>query len=470
MSDDKITDLPLAAVAAALRNSNITARALAENAIERHEQMGARLNAYLTWTPELARSAAAAADAAFAAGYDLGPMQGLPVSMKDLYGIAGLPTFAGSGMRLPPQWEQEGPVVTWLKSQLAVLPGKTQTVEFAAGGIGDNIHHGAPWNPWGGNSHRAPGGSSSGAGVSLWEGSALVAFGSDTMGSVRIPASMTGTVALKLTYGRWPNAGIVPLRAGQDTPGPLTRTVADAAYVFTAIDPAHRSDPAAALQSLASRDIAGLRIGIAGDAYWVDCDASIAECVQRGLKELEAAGAQQVDVPCSETADLLRAVFSGELPNAELLAFLRVYLPDWIDQLDPALRGRLEASTSQDSATHLEKWQWIESLIPAASSGFDNVDVIASPTLIHTPPILEDNKPVGATASLSPMWTVQNTCPANFFRWCALSMPVGLDQEGMPAGLQLMAPGGSEETLLAAALACERILGSPRQRIGAPPL
>ena len=175
-------------VARDLREKRVTARELIEAVIARHERFGDRLHAYSLWAPEQARAVAAAADAAFSAGVTAGPLQGLPVSIKDLFAASGYPCFAGSSRRLPADpWERDGPLVATLRRQLGVITGKTHMVEFAFGGTGHNSHWGAPYNPWDPAAHRAPGGSSSGAGVSLLEGSALLAFGSDRAGSVRIP-------------------------------------------------------------------------------------------------------------------------------------------------------------------------------------------------------------------------------------------------------------------------------------------
>jgi aspartyl-tRNA(Asn)/glutamyl-tRNA(Gln) amidotransferase subunit A len=169
----------------------------------------------------------------------VGPLQGLPVSIKDLFAAAGYPCLAGSSRRLPADpWERDGPLVAALRRQLGVIMGKTHMVEFAFGGTGHNSHWGAPYNSWDATAHRSVGGSSSGAGVSLLEGSALLAFGSDTAGSVWIPACMTGTVGLKVTLGRWPTDGVVPLSPTFDTPGLLARSVCDLAYGFAALDPA----------------------------------------------------------------------------------------------------------------------------------------------------------------------------------------------------------------------------------------
>jgi aspartyl-tRNA(Asn)/glutamyl-tRNA(Gln) amidotransferase subunit A len=137
---------------------------------------------------------------------------GIPISVKDLFGVPGLPTCAGTNAAFPREWEAAGPVVGAVLSQLGIVTGKTHTVEFAFGGLGTNPHWGTPVNPWSSpDEPRAPGGSSAGAGVSLAQGSALLALGTDTAGSVRIPASFTGQTALKTTHGRWSLEGIVPL-------------------------------------------------------------------------------------------------------------------------------------------------------------------------------------------------------------------------------------------------------------------
>lgn len=466
LASDTLTE-PLAAIAGALRDGDITASELAEATIANHDALGETLNAYLTWDADVPRAMAAAADAALSAGADLGPLQGLPISIKDLYGIKGFPTYAGSGKRLPEKWEREGPVVQAIKAQLAVITGKTHTVEFAAGGLGTNIHWGAPRNPWSAEVARSPGGSSAGAGVSLWEGSAVVAFGSDTMGSVRIPASTTATVGLKISAHRWSNAGIVPLRVGQDTPGPLTRTAVDAAYVFAALDPAHQRVPAAYLKGLEDAGMAGLTIGIGDPSFWDGCDRDVAEVVREAVSELEKAGARIVDAPSPETAELLEAVMRGEILNVELLVFLEEELPGWLKEADPALQARLEFSRSLSAVDLITRERWLEDLVARAQAAFPPVDLLVAPTLCVTPPIIDPPPPPSNTP---PVILARNTCPANFFVQCAVSLPVGLDAENMPVGLQFTAPGGAEERLIAAAVAAERVLGTAADRLGVPPM
>lgn len=467
MSASNTLTKPLAKIAGALRDGAVSAADLAEAAIARHEAVGETFNAYLTWDADVPRKMAAAADAALGAGSDLGPLQGLPISIKHLYGIKGFPTFAGSGKPLPEKWESEGPVVQAIKAQLGVITGKTHTVEFAAGGLGTNIHWGAPRNPWDADAGRSPGGSSAGAGVSLWEGSAVAAFGSDTMGSVRIPACTTGTVGLKMSAHRWSNAGIVPLRANQDTPGPLTRTAADAAFVFAALDSAHKANPAAFLKSMDDADISGLTIGIGDASFWDGCDPGVAEGVHEAVAELEKAGARVVDAPSPETAELLEAVMRGEMLNVELLVFLEEELPGWIDQVDPALRARLEASRNHSAVDLISRERWLEDLVARGQAAFPAIDVLVAPTLCVTPPVIDPPPPA---TNAPPVILARNTCPANFFVQCAISLPAGLDGENMPVGLQFTAPGGAEERLLRAAVAAERVLGTCAERLGTPPM
>ena len=242
MNGDSILDKRLADLALDLRLGKVNAQDLAYAVIDNHDNSCHSLNAYKTWDKEKIIQQAKVADSALNAGIDGGSLQGLPVSVKDLYGVTGFPTFAGSPKSLPKRWEREGPVIKALRRQLAVIAGKTHTVEFAFGGLGANPHWTTPRNPWDRDKHRVPGGSSSGAGVTLAVGSALLALGTDTAGSVRIPASMTGNVGFKTSIGRWSVEGIVPLSPSLDTVGLLARSVEDVAFGFLALDPAVKSD------------------------------------------------------------------------------------------------------------------------------------------------------------------------------------------------------------------------------------
>lgn len=463
-----ISEQPLHTIASKLRQGELRAEQLLDAAQERYQARADVLNAYKTWTPEFARQQAQAADTAFAAGADLGPMQGIPVSVKDHYGVQGLPIFAGTAQALPDKWQQEGPVVTTLRQQLATITGKTHAVELAFGGIGLNNHWGTPRNPWDKDHHRVPGGSSCGAGVSLWQGSAFLALGTDTGGSVRIPASMTGTVGLKTSFGRWSLEGIVPLSPSLDTAGILARSVVDVSFGFAAIDPAWHNplDLSKCLQGL---EPATLRIGLADTVMWENCQADIVRVVKEALAELEAKGAQLIDTPLPEAADAIELLRSGSVVSAECDAFLEAELPDWRPLLDPIITMRIADGGAIPARDYVLRQQRIAALSRSAATRFSGIDVIASPTLPLTPPRLDEVSDLEGYRPRNGA-ALSNTCVGNFLNLCGISLPVGLDTAGMPVGLQLLAPHGQEEKLLAVATAVERVLGNPQQRLGRPPL
>jgi aspartyl-tRNA(Asn)/glutamyl-tRNA(Gln) amidotransferase subunit A len=436
---------PLSAIAAGLQRGQVTATQLAEEAIDNHQQSDAALQAYKSWDGPSALEQAAAADKAFAAGADLGALQGIPFSVKDIFGVAGFPIFAGSPKRLPTEWEAEGAMVRAIRSQLAVIPGKTHSVEFAFGGLGTNPHWGAPRNPWDAVDHRAPGGSSAGAGVSLCEGSALVAFGTDTGGSVRVPASMTGNVGLKTTKGRWPTDGITPLSSTFDTPGILTRSAADAALAFTAIESALRGRPAPAIEPL---DIRGLKIGLTGSHFWDRCQDDIAAVLEDAIAEISAAGAATLEIAFPEAIEAAKTMGAGAVVAAEGFASLKQNLPDWIETLDPMVGARMEDGRKAKATDYVLALARMADLAASAAVRLEAVDILAVPTVPLTPPKIADVAD-----------------PDAYNR----AIPAGLDQAGMPVGLQLISKSGDDIKLLAAGLAIERVLGEGKDRLGPVP-
>jgi aspartyl-tRNA(Asn)/glutamyl-tRNA(Gln) amidotransferase subunit A len=460
---------PLLEIAQALRGKQASAQELVEAAIARHDRFGERLHAYSYWAPDQARSIAKAADAAFAAGAVAGPLQGVPISIKDLFAAEGLPCFAGSSRRLPASpWEKDGPLVATLRRQLGVIMGKTHMVEFAFGGTGHNSHWGAPYNPWDATAHRAPGGSSSGAGISLLEGSALLALGSDTAGSVRIPASMTGRVGLKVTLGRWSAEGVVPLSHSFDTPGLLANSVSDAAYGFASLDP-HLGDPVGFIAKARTMTLAGLRIGVGDPFLWGDCDPGIAEMTKDALDVLARAGARLRDMTLTEMVDAYAVFLEGGLSGIELRSFLDQELPEWLAQLDPMIAPGVLNAETLSARDYLSRLDRLHKLARRFAPRFDEVDVIASPTLCLTPPLMSDITDADAHLRLNRR-IVRNTVGVNYFGLCGVTLPIGLDQAGVPVGLQFMATAGAEEKLLAVALAAEALLGTATERLGTPPL
>ncbi|HVA13263.1 MAG TPA: amidase [Stellaceae bacterium] len=464
MSD--LLSRPMAELAASLGDGEITARALAEEAIAHHERFGGKLMAYSQWAPDHARKCAVAADAAFAAGSRAGALQGIPTSIKDLFAHSSFPTYAGSPKRLPAKFEIDGPLVARLRRQLAVVTGKTHMVEFAFGGTGHNSHYGAPRNPWDATTHRSPGGSSSGAGVSLCEGSALLAFGTDTAASVRLPAAMTGNAGLKFTKDRWSTDGIVTLSQSFDTPGLLARSMADAAFGFAALDP-HLGDGFDFLRRVPS-GVAGIRIGIADRWFWDGCENGIAEAVKLAVDSLAHAGAIVKEVSFPEAQEAFAVFCEGGVSAIELRAFLDHELPDWIATIDPVNALPVKLAASLPARDYLLRLWRLKAEAKTAVARFDDVDVIATPTVMLTPPVMTE--PTPETFWAQNRGIVHNLVPVNFLTLCAATLPVGLDRLGMPVGLQLIAKGGDDERMVAIACAVERVLGTPRERLGRPPM
>lgn len=459
------TYLSIAEHARRLRDLRLSAVELIDECEARYARYEPTFNAYKTWNGAGARIQAQAADLLFGQGVDLGPLMGIPVSVKDLYGVPGLPVFAGTDTELPTTVRGAGPVIAEVMRQLGSVIGKTHTVEFAFGGLGVNSHWGTPLNPWSGDKPRAPGGSSSGAGVSLVQGTALLAFGTDTAGSVRIPAALTGQVGLKTTFGRWSNAGIVPLSSSLDTPGLLCRTVEDLVYSFEAIDPA-LSVSTAGVPDV--EDLSLLRIGIPENFFWTDADPSVVACVEEVITRLGRAGARikRLTLPhCDTVYEIFR---NGGLAASELAAYMQMHYPEKIGRLDPVVRARVDGAAQVSSVEYLRRKAVLKSSGEQAATVFADVDVILTPTVAITPPQLEDILDIAAYGRAN-LLTLRNTSIGNLFGWCALTMPVGLDAARMPVGMQLLAPPMQEAKLLGIAAALERQLGNGIQLIGTAP-
>ncbi len=459
-----MTRAPIRRVAADVRTGRGGARREAETAIRRHE--AGDLDAYIAFDAGALRRQADAIDAAAARGDDPGPLAGVAVSVKDLYALDGYPLYAGTKRALPAR--PEGFLVASLRRMGAMFTGKTHTVEFAFGGVGLNPNTGTPVNPWDPVEHRAPGGSSAGAGVSLWEGSARIALGTDTGGSIRIPASATGVVGLRPTTGRWPTTGVVPLSPSLDTVGMLAHTVEDLRYAFRAIDPLAGTGDAPV--DLVPGDVSGLRIGVPASRLWTDADSAIAAAAEGALDELRAAGADVVEFEAPELDEAAERYLTGPIVQPEFVEFLQRELPDWIPLLDPIIGTRLEAASGVPALEYIAAHQQRRRLSADLHARLDaeRMHLLAAPTLPISPP------PLAALARLNAYRKanramLSGTCAASMLDMCAISLPAGLDGEGMPVGLQLMGRSGSDLELLARAAAVEGVLGTNLTRLGTPP-
>ena len=453
--------------AARVRRGEESALQVVEGAIRRHET--SHLGAYIVFDGDGARAQATTIDAAVARGDDPGPLAGITVSVKDLYGVEGLPIRAGTRRELPAQWQREGFLVRAIRQLGGVIVGKTHTVELAFGGVGLNPNTGTPVNPWDADEHRVPGGSSAGAGVSLWEGSAMLALGSDTGGSVRIPASATGVVGHRHTTGRWPTTGVLPLSTTLDTVGLLTQTVEDSRYAFGVIDHLAGHSPKATTDANAIQ-VSGLRIGVPRSNLWSGATPGIATVVRRALDDLEHAGAHIVELEAPELDEASESYLAGELVQPERFESLERDLPGWMAILDPTVGKRLESAGDVSAVDYVAILRLRHRLSATLHTRLDTqrIDLLATPTLPITPP------PVSTLSQLDVYRAVNRdmlsgTGPASMLDMCAVSLPAGLDDHGMPVGLQLLGRVGCDYELLDRAAAAELALGTNVERLGVPP-
>lgn len=449
MADRPSMASPLRSLLADMRAGRCAPEALAEEALERAEASG--LGSYREIRGEAARREATAAAAVLAAGRDPGPLLGVPVSIKDLYGLPGSRTFAGTVEALPERFERAGPVVANALAQLAVVTGKTHTVELAFGGIGMNSHWGTPRNPHDPKEHRVPGGSSSGAGTSLCEGSAKIAFGTDTAGSVRIPAAWTGQVGVKTTKGRWSTEGIVPLSTTLDTPGVLAGSVDDAVVAFAALD-----GPAAGFPDRLARIDGGrgrsVRLAVPPQVFWEDCSPGVAEAVEAAVARIAARPGVVTEERGLGGLEAAEALFGVGGPTAiELHRFLDAELPDRFARLDPLVRDRVAAAGDVPAGEYIRRLDGLAGAHRAAMASFGPVDAFLTPTVAITPPPVSTLSESLDAYRRQNVLTLRNPGLVSFLGLCAVSLPCGRDRAGMPVGLQIVGPAGSEERLLSLA-------------------
>ena len=458
----------IADIASALRRGEFSAVELMTAALDRHDRFGECLQAYKLFDAEGALASARAADQVLASDSHVPPLTGIPISVKDLYGVDGLPTYAGTPRQLPEKWSRDAWLVARLRGAGAITVGKTHMVEMAFGGVGINPNWETPWNPWDAETHRIPGGSSSGAGVSLWEGSALIALGSDTGGSIRIPAALTGTVGQRTTRGRWPTDGVVPLSHTLDTVGALTRTVEDCIYFFGCVDP-QWGDPRTLLERLADTHLANVRMAIPQCGIWDDCEPDIADQLDGVLSQLSSQAEKLVEID----GGLLDEAFELSLgrraiASTECRAFLESELPGWLDILHPIVGSRVAQGLTLDDPEYQAALADHRRMANEAVKLFDDADILLLPCNIISPPPVSDLADPDRYGEANTA-TLRPTYPISVLGLTAISIPVGIDGNGMPIGLQLVARGGQDEALLGVALAAEREFGTALQSLGRPP-
>ena len=400
---------------------------------------------------DAAREAAHAADQRAARGLSLGPLDGKLVSVKDLLDVAGQITTAGAAMRrTSPAASHDASAVHRLRAAGAVIVGKTNMTEFAFSGVGINPHFGTPGNAV--DMERIPGGSSSGAGVSVVRGLVDIAIGSDTGGSVRIPAAFNGCVGLKPTQARVTREGAFPLSFALDTLGPLAHNVADCA-VADAIMAGQVPAP------LPQRSVRGLRIGLPQGLPWEQCSADVLQKVEHAVALLQEQGALVSKLPWQALmAAPSQVQTEGSIIAAEAAAIHHDALIHQRDAFDPRVLSRMDKGRTLLAPYYVNLLQQRQQLQAQMDTAMQDVDVLLLPTIAITAPriadlISDDNAFFAANGLI-----LRNTSIFNFYDLPALSLPAPRATGELPVGIMLVGARMQDRTLLAAGAAIEKLL------------
>jgi len=432
--------LDIASAAKALKAGSLSPVELTEYCLDRIARVDRRLNAFITVTAKQARADARHAAHEIAAGRWRGPLHGIPIALKDNIDTGGVRTTAASAVFADRVPDADAAVVVRLREAGAILLGKLNLHEFALGTTSAISHAGPVHNPW--DLERSAGGSSGGCGAAVAAGLCFGAIGTDTGGSIRIPAAACGVVGLKPTHGVVSLGGVVPISPSFDTVGPICRTVSDAALMFRALS----DHPAArACDPEAFGPVATLRVGRGRTAPPV-CDVEVAPDVQAVFDaamariRLLVASVEDVDVPAP--------MQFGAIIDAEAYAYHQPWLAAAGHRYDPRTKAVILAGAAISDAEYARLRDQLRAYRAARSSAFDRIDVMAMPTLPQTPLRLRD--------ATDPFALGACTFPFSITGWPAVSVPCGFSAAGLPVGLLLAGPPLSEPTLLALARAYEQ--------------
>jgi aspartyl-tRNA(Asn)/glutamyl-tRNA(Gln) amidotransferase subunit A len=439
-------------LAADLAAGRTTSAALVRAALDRAtDPAGEGPRTFIEVDEQGAMAAAQASDTLRAAGLARSPLDGLPLSVKDLFDVAGQTTRGGSALlRDAPPAERNAVVVDRLQAAGAVIVGRTNMTEFAYSGLGLNPHHGTPRNPWDRATGRIPGGSSSGAAVSVTDGMAVAAIGSDTGGSVRIPSALCGLAGFKPTQRRVPLDGTLPLSGTLDSVGPLAASVRCCAIVDAVLagEPIQPPHPA---------DLADLRLALPTDVVLDEMDADVARAFDAACAALSAAGARIRRIALPEFAGLAAINARGTFLAAEAWTWHRKHLETSAAVYDPRVSARIAVGGKMTAADYLDlvaaRRRWIASV----RARIDGFDAMVMPTVPLVAPPIEPLVRDDTTYFKANALMLRNPTLINFLDGCAVSLPCHAPGSA-PVGLMIAAAGGEDRRVLAIGQAAERAL------------
>jgi aspartyl-tRNA(Asn)/glutamyl-tRNA(Gln) amidotransferase subunit A len=458
MTSGEIVELSAADLARAIASRKVTAQAAMQAALERADAAHKRLNCFIRIDAEPALAAARLADLELARGHRRGPLHGVPMAHKDMYYRAGVASTCGSKIMKEEKPDRTATALSRLDAAGALQFGVLNMAEFAYGPTGHNYHFGHCRNPW--DPQRITGGSSSGSGASVGARANFAALGSDTGGSIRMPATFCGVTGLKPTFGRVSRAGAMPLSFSMDTVGPLARTVEDCALILQAIagadpaDPTARKRPVPDYAGALERPIAGLRIAVSKRYFYDDIDAEIESVMQASLEQFAKLGARIVEVDLPE-ADAWNSCCALVI-SAEAAAFHGPWLrtADYSEQVC----ARLVQGLGVPAASYIDALRLRAGALQVFSRKvFGKADLFHAPVVaFQTPTIAESDVGGGSKMAGALAKATRLTRPGNYLGVPALSVPAGFTRAGMPVGMQLLARPFDEGLLFAAGNAYQK--------------
>ncbi|HEY7843796.1 MAG TPA: amidase [Bradyrhizobium sp.] len=451
--------MSLTAVAKAIADKQVSSHEVTRSCLHRIAQWQPKLNAFMAVEAEAALKAADEADAALAKGQSCGPLHGVPLAHKDMYYDAGHVVTCGSVIRRDFVASTTSTALQRLKDAGTIRLGALGMAEFAYGPTGHNYHHGAVHNPW--KLGHVTGGSSSGSGSAVAARLTFAALGSDTGGSIRMPAHFCGVTGMKVTFGRISRAGAMPLSQSLDTVGPLARTVEDCALLLGLMAGADPEDPTASTlpvpdyMAATSASIKGLKIGVPSSFYVDDLDADVAKILDNTIAVLKREGADivKVDLPdqrqLSSACQLVLAV--------EAAAYHKRWLIERPQDYGPQVLMRLQNGLSVPAVLYLEAMRWRGPALAAHIAATANVDAVLAPVApVAAPTIAESDVGNAPDAEAVIQRLTRFTRTINYLGLPSLTIPSGFTPKGLPVGMQLVGRSFDEATLLTIGAAFQR--------------
>ena len=440
-------------LAALIRKREISCVELVQHFVSRINCLEDQLNAYRLLCTKRALDQAQAADAAFKKDKDQSLLQGIPYAVKDIIDVKGLATTAGTRLFEKHIATEDAAVIRNLDQAGMVLLGKTNTVQFAFSGVGINHDHGTPHNPWS-HKHYLPGGSSSGSAVAVAAGLVPVALGTDTGGSVRVPAALCGTVGLKTTVGRVSRSGVYPLSWSLDSVGVLARSVEDAALVYQNMHGADIYDDTTlgrgaqdVLKNLKS-SLKGMRLAFAETVFFDNIHSEVDAAVRACGRVFEELGADISSIEFSEAAAALDLNPGGVFIASEGYTINKKWLEEHFDELDPVVAQRMIKGKDISAAKYLGNMLAANRLRSKVYHLLEDIDALLVPTTcLPAKPVTEVDADLDTYLENNALY-LRNTNIGNTLNLCGLNVPCGLTAEGLPIGLLVYGKPFKEEVIL----------------------